>query len=714
ALIANAVPLAEWSGMTLAAPAVRSADTGLRLDRPVTLRAPAPPLTLCGDSAVHFDILGGAMFSPDVYGDNVAIPPDQRAVRIGLTANAGAGVSLPAGSATFGLDASAGIEIACYRCFPAEGTAVLDALRQAVGGMVIPFAPEDLNAMAAGAVVTLGGSGSLKFSATANLLAMSNPLATLTLPSPAPTLAVTQGATVTAGASWTIACEYQLRVQKVDAARVRLGWYRRHSSGFNVTAEASAGISAGTTTFDLFSAVIRAIAADAAAEDAELQRAGLSAEAAGEIETAVTCAVSRKLEVAVAAEFGTLDSDEAAFLYEVDLGAMDEGGRAAVAGALRGDLSGLASPHPGIRQERSILTKAAASHFTLRVNLLGIFNYARVTRLALEGKVTWTPSTGELVIADQASATRIATSAVNFGADEDKLRGVMAESFLLTAVYRGSKTALAPPELKSTQSFFKLDHSAQRSEMERFARALAALHLAPPPLPAGVEDFGRTTLHLEAGYDGAATRALFLDAGGGPRAVEEYEAVGRLALQLLVPEEGDDSFRRAPAIRDDLWARMKELGNANFGQLFPAVQTGAIGADYLSIRWWADSMHGAAVLVAEILQPGAANSEDLRGQLARHLRQVVKDAHEEFGDPWGLVAMWLVAPQRAVAGGSITSARYVFSVPGATLAPRPPAMAASPMAAGYCCTGPAHHCYPPYTRGTDDQCVVPLCPGLLP
>ncbi|MDE3166657.1 MAG: hypothetical protein KGN36_12700 [Acidobacteriota bacterium] len=34
--------------------------------------------------------------------------------------------------------------------------------------------------------------------------------------------------------------------------------------------------------------------------------------------------------------------------------------------------------------------------------------------------------------------------------------------------------------------------------------------------------------------------------------------------------------------------------------------------------------------------------------------------------------------------------------------------------AGYCCDGPGRHCYPPYTRGTDDCCVVLLCPGHLP
>lgn len=674
-LVTTAAPLAAWRSLTLSDPAVRSLDTGLSVQRPVALGASAASLTLCGDGAVHFDILTGAMFSPDHYGDNLAIADGECALRIGLTANAGAGASLPAGSATFGLDASAGIEIAAYRLFPARDPAptVFDALSQSLGELVIPFQPDDLAPMPAGAVVTLGGSGSLTFSAAANLLAVTNPLATLALPSPAPSLAVTQGASVTAGASWKISCEYQLRVQKLDASRVRLGWYRRHSSDFSVTAQASAGITAGTAAFDLFPAVIRAIASDAKAEDAELQGARLSASAAGEIEEAVKCAVSRKLEVALTAEFGSLASDEAAFLYELDLTALDDAARAAVGHALHGDLSGFAVPRAGIREVRSILTRAAESRFTFRVNLLGIFNYSSVTRLALEGKVTWTPSTGELVIADQASASHIQTSAVNFGADEHKLRGVMADSFLLTAVYRGSRTALAPPEFKSTHSYFRLDDSTSLPEMERYRMALAAIGLVPPALPEATDDFGRTAVHLEADYDGAATLALFLDGAGHPHPVEEYEAAGREALQLLVPENAGDSFRRKPAIDDDLWKRMKSLGNPSFNQLFPAAQVGAISSDYLVIRWWAEAMHDAAVLIAKILQPGAANSDDLRQQLAKRLRKVVADAHDQFGDPWGLVAMYRVAPMQASAGGILTSPRYVFSA-----LPRPASLPASP------------------------------------
>jgi len=37
-------------------------------------------------------------------------------------------------------------------------------------------------------------------------------------------------------------------------------------------------------------------------------------------------------------------------------------------------------------------------------------------------------------------------------------------------------------------------------------------------------------------------------------------------------------------------------------------------------------------------------------------------------------------------------------------------MASSP---GYVCTGPAHHSYPPRTRGPSNRCVVPGCRGTI-
>jgi hypothetical protein len=660
-LVASGADLSRWRVLTLSDPAVTSLDTGLALERPVPLGKGAPELTLGGDATVHFEVLTGSMFSPDLYGDNIAIPEGQCGVRLGLTANAIAGAAMPAGSVTFGLDAMAGIAIDTYRCFSSVAPAptVLEALTQSLGELVIPFKPADTNSLPAGVVVTIGGSGSLKFSASTSLLALSNPLASLDLPAPLPGIAVKDGASVKIGASWTIATEYQVRVHKVDANRVRLGWYRKHSSDFAVTASARAGISAGTSSEDLFPQIIGAISPDAKAGTEDLKNA--SPAVAGAIEDTVKKAVNRKLEVAIAAEIGSLKRDEAAFLYELDLSAMNDTGRAALAQALHGDLTGFAEPHAGITEVRSILKHAQASRFSIKVNLLGIFNFISVSKLALEGTVTFTPSTGELVIVDKATASRIQAGSVNFGADEEKLRQVMAESFLITAAYRGTKTALLPPTLKSTHSYFRLDNDTSHEELNRAKNAVEAVGLNPQPLPPKEIRLGRTTVSLEANYDDPASLALFLDDNGKPRSVAEYEDRGRAALELLIPSDGPDAYRLRPATNPVLWKQMKDVGPNNFGQFFRGIEADVVRADYLAIRWWADSMHSTAELVEQVLRPGAADSAALREKLAKHLREVAKNAHAQFGEPWGLVAMFLVAGGRAVANGAITGPRYVYT-----------------------------------------------------
>ena len=53
-----------------------------------------------------------------------------------------------------------------------------------------------MSALLPDSIVTVAGAGSLKFSGRANLLAMSNPLATVDLPSPFGSIAVKEGANV--------------------------------------------------------------------------------------------------------------------------------------------------------------------------------------------------------------------------------------------------------------------------------------------------------------------------------------------------------------------------------------------------------------------------------------------------------------------------------------------------------------------------------------
>ena len=104
---------------------------------------------------------------------------------------------------------------------------------------------------------------------------------------------------------------------------------------------------------------------------------------------------------------------------------------------------------------------------------------------------------------------------------------------------------------------------------------------------------------------------------------------------------------------------MKDLGQPSFGQLFPSLpapSVGAIAADYSTIVWWAQALEGASLRLAKmqkffLLHPGAPPDDSefqaLRNDLASHLAKVASSTHEEFGEPWGLVAMNEASGRRA-------------------------------------------------------------------
>src|SRR5262249_40353096 len=82
-LIADKADLSRWRILTLSDPALQSLDLGIDLEKPVTLADGVPQLTLGAGGALHTQVITGKLFSPDHYGDNIAIPDGQSALRIG-------------------------------------------------------------------------------------------------------------------------------------------------------------------------------------------------------------------------------------------------------------------------------------------------------------------------------------------------------------------------------------------------------------------------------------------------------------------------------------------------------------------------------------------------------------------------------------------------------------------------------------------------------
>ncbi|MBV8707342.1 MAG: hypothetical protein JO028_09130, partial [Acidobacteriaceae bacterium] len=501
--------------------------------------------------------------------------------------------------------------------------------------------------------------------ASANLLPVANPLALVDLP-PLGSLSISEGASVTVGGSYRLFGDYEIRVRKVGPNTVRLGYFKEHGSEWkaSVTAKAGLDLSFGGED-DLFAKIISAISPDAKADFDELKNARLDAGTTAAIQATVQAGVQRTLELALSFELGSLSTKQAAFLYEVDLQALDPNGRRVILDALGGDLTGLLAGGDhlpaGIKAIQNVFTNLRQAKYTFRINLLGIYNFISVSKLALKGQILFDAETGELTLTDTATASNIKASALNISgrpnvANPRQLRKVLASSFLITASYRASGAVLTPPRLTSSQTYCEVHEQTNRETMQDELDAAVGLGLLTGEeaknLLGGVGNFGQTVAYASASYDDSLATALFLDGEGTPRTMAEYEVVGREAMQVTIHNDAADRFRLEPLQNDDLWNQMKAKGQPGFRQLFrnlSEAQIGAITADYTTIVWWAKTMSDTAQKLIEIRRFVTSNPtadteafEKLRSDFADHLRSVAADTKEEFGRPWGIIATdWL-------------------------------------------------------------------------
>jgi len=286
-----------------------------------------------------------------------------------------------------------------------------------------------------------------------------------------------------------------------------------------------------------------------------------------------------------------------------------------------------------------------------------------VSKLITSGKTIYEPITGQLVISDSATASRISTLVANIGvADPEKLRQAMAEYFLITIAYRGARRAGLAPALTTSHSYFALNQHTSEETLRDELDVSVALGLldenVETKLVTSAPEFGRTLYYATTGYDGTLSTSLFLD-GNQPRSTEFYEQAGLEAVACLIRPGDSDSARLRPTNDADLWQKMKDAGQPGIKGLFPGVPdpvVGAIIADYSLICWWSEAMNETAKKLAAMQgflssHPTADDQNNefkkLRSDLADHLRSVAANTKEDFGRPWGLLAMFIASGKRA-------------------------------------------------------------------
>lgn len=667
---------------------LESLTMGMVFNEPVTLGGTGVVLTispqLTGTLAVKKN---GSLFDADSdpFADKIPVPAGQAYCSAVFQAKLALNLSATSGDLQFGFTEGTGIVLANHRLFPLSSQ-IVPALRGLLEDFALPAGLDDIDKMAQGTVATVEGSGSLKFTAQANLLTAVNPLATLGSIAGTAILQVDEGNSLTVCAGYTLTGGYQVRVQRLDGRKFQLGFEKQRGSDFDVSVAAQIDVTAGVGGFDLIKTLLQTVSKDPVPDKDAFKQAGLKDEQISSIAEAVKTGIERSLQLSLRGELDFLDSSSTAFSYAVDLDRLDAAGQQAVHDALRGDLTGLeASPLAGVTPLKSVYSSLRQGKQILKLNLLGIYNYGSVTTLFQKGTIIVDRETGETVITDQAGAKRIGFTSDNFAADGAKLRKILAESLLLTVAYRASGTVLATPQLAARHWFFELHQKTNLQNVQDYLNIAQALNVITPDAVSakltslhGLSAFGRSTFYADASYTDPLVRGLFLDAEGQPRSQDEFENIGRLALATLLPA-GDDPIndaRRFPLTDSGIWHEMKKNGQSNdFAGLFNdrgfnRNQLDDIGTDYTVITWWAEAMAGMGVALAAILNYIAGNPqwhlEDgafqaLRAALDTRMASVVQNTRSEFSEPWGLLAMDLASGRNAAITLQIASPKLVLA-----------------------------------------------------
>jgi hypothetical protein len=251
--------LASLQDIPLAGFPLKSTEVGLGFTQPTTVASTSPQFAGSAAASATLCVVGGGkLFDPDPFDNPIDVPSGRAYLGLGVKATLSPGVNAGSGELTFGFAAGGTVCMTHYQLFATTATSPTfkSALQASLQNYVIPLSPDDFAALGVGDVAVIEGTGTLQLSGSVNLLTAVNPLVSVSAAPLSATLQIQEGAKINIAACFKITGDLQIRVQKVDAGTVRMGFYRKGGTEFTVQVEPAVGVTAGTTNVDFISTVL--------------------------------------------------------------------------------------------------------------------------------------------------------------------------------------------------------------------------------------------------------------------------------------------------------------------------------------------------------------------------------------------------------------------------------------------------------------------------
>ena len=674
---------------------VGESGLGLGWSGDVALGESGTALTIEAGAKASVGVLnrsGMEVFGTTFIGAPMKVPPGGAFVSFTFRPTLALGLKSKVGALSFGFSAGAEADISYFHPFDlddrnAPPLSVGEACQTVLEQFVIPNTVDDLRRMRnlpENAIASVSGHGELRIGASVDLAAAFNPLASVDTIPKLGTLSVSGAAVAMVGVKAMVSGDFQIRVQKMRDAVIRLSYHKVAGRELEVSLSGAAGLGVNLGEKELLGMLFNGPGGIPGAAREDLVQGGITKAQLNRVVAAMKAGLSRKIELAIAASFSASATDEAAFLYDIDFDNLDAVGAAALDSALAGDLSELNAleddPSHGVRVLQSRTLSIRKRKLAWRINLVGIVNVLSMSELVRSGSVAHDEESGELVIVDKITSDRVGAITTN-----KQIRKLLYESALMSLTYRAIGFDKATAVLDISQSFFFFDKSANRQRVSDYLDAVRALGLIDDdgePRLGGEDDFGKASLLLETNFDHDASVRLFEPPQGTPDS-DFYETIGREALlSLIKPGEADD-YRRLPLTDDALWKRMRDAGQPQFRFILPppitgggnreSIRVGVIESDYSVIVWWASSMAKAAERLAEMRTFLAGRDpleldrdpmfQSVRADLEKAMVKAIKSNKSTFDDPWGMVALHLASAGKATAAATLISSKLTLFLP---------------------------------------------------
>jgi hypothetical protein len=567
-----------------------------------------------------------------------------------------------------GVAASGAVVLATYTLMNATSGSfplLKDCIGTAIQNYSVAASAAAIRKQKAGTVNTTDIGGTVTFTGSYSLPVSVNALASANLPFNYK-IEVNPAASVEISGQIAVSGDFIVRSQKLSDTEVRLGVYKKKGTTLTAAITANAGIQADHNSKDLLATFL-----GAAFGGAEAEIFGIPSSDAAIFNTVLQESLDRSISIALNLACSASQTHEAAVLYSIDLSAGDAAQTdTAIGTALRGDWTQL-DQLPNARALRNVVKASHEFRHKTIINLLGVYNAESVADFVSSCSILHDEN-GAVIVTDKASASRIATVQIPYAADPDKLRSALADAFLATVAYSAAANGKLKATISASQSYFLYERKLARQEMIDAIRLGVQLGLLQSAdwsqTLAESPWFGHTRISVTAKYDSDAALHLFFadPATRTIRTQADLERIGRTTMLALIdPADPAGDVRRSVLANDQIWAAMDDTGSVASFKTIPGLtalgptQIGAVGADWIDVRWWADSMLEISKQLAQLISAIDASSAadpsadpefmKNREKVAASLAAVTRRAHAAFVGGWGLAVMAALSASTALA-----------------------------------------------------------------